>query len=183
MVFRKATKEEIPRIWEIILQAKAQMKRAGSEQWQDGYPTVEIIGNDIEQGIGFVICDKERVIAYGAVSFDSEPAYEEIAEKWQGSSYVVVHRLAVADECKHRGVAHAFFDYTEQYALQKGIGSFRVDTNFDNAYMLRLMKSCHFVYRGEVHYGIRGSRMAFERVMLNRVGREEEDGKDNACDK
>ena len=107
MLFRKATKEEIPRIWEIILQAKAQMKRAGSEQWQDGYPTAEIIGNDIEQGIGFVICDRKRVIAYGAVSFDSEPAYEEIADKWQGSSYVVVHRLAVADECKHRGVAHA----------------------------------------------------------------------------
>ena len=33
--------EDEGRIWEIILQAKAQMKRLGSHQWDESYPARE----------------------------------------------------------------------------------------------------------------------------------------------
>lgn len=165
-VFTKADISQVPRIWEIILQAKAQMKRAGSTQWQDGYPLHETIEQDIAAGVGFVILSQGTVIAYGAVSFDSEPAYNELIGTWLSQqSYVVVHRLAVADERKHQGIARGFFEFVEQYALQHNVHSFRVDTNYDNLFMLRLMQSLHFTDCGKVYYGIRGERMAFEKLL------------------
>lgn len=42
-----------------------------------------------------------RVIAYAAVVYDGEPAYDAIEGRWlTAGPYVVVHRLAVADEAK-----------------------------------------------------------------------------------
>ena len=39
---RPAAMDEIPVIWEIILQAKAQMYREGKHQWDENYPTVGV---------------------------------------------------------------------------------------------------------------------------------------------
>ena len=76
--------DEIPVIWEIILQAKAQMYREGKHQWDENYPTVPILENDVRRGWGYVLVPSENdsdIIAYGAVVFDGEPAYKGL---WDG---------------------------------------------------------------------------------------------------
>ena len=65
---------------------------------------------------------------------------------------MVVHRLAVADEMKHQGLAKRFMLQAEEVSRNKGIYAFRIDTNFDNQYMLRLIDSLGFSYSGEVSY-------------------------------
>ena len=111
---RKAAAEEVPAIWEIILQAKAQMYREGKHQWDENYPTVPILENDVRRGWGYVLVPdncrtqpEPNIIAYGAVVFDGEPAYDGLRDgKWlSGHPYVVLHRLAVADSWKRQGMA------------------------------------------------------------------------------
>jgi len=164
--FRKANHPDTDRIWQIILQAKEQMRRLNSCQWQDGYPAVENITSDIEKGYGYVLCDEDTVIAYGAVVFDGEPTYNNIQGKWLTDlPYVVLHRLAVADEVKNRGVATAFMQKVMELAKQKGIGSFRVDTNFDNLYMHKMLSALDFTYCGEIFTERKQQRNAYEKVL------------------
>lgn len=165
--FRAAETEDVERIMLIISQAKAQMKKLGSHQWQEGYPATEDILNDINKQRGFVLCSDNKVIAYASISFNSEPAYNELNGKWlSDQDYVVVHRMAVADEMKKRGIATYFFKCAESYATTHNVHSFRVDTNFDNHYMLSLLKTAGFTLCGEVYYDRgRGSRMAFEKLI------------------
>ncbi|GHU79476.1 N-acetyltransferase [Bacteroidia bacterium] len=165
-LFRKAEQGDTERIWQIILQAKEQMRRMNSRQWQDGYPAVENIASDIEKGYGYVLCEDSGVMAYGAVVFDGEPAYGDIHGKWLTDlPYVVVHRLAVADEVKNRGIATFFMQKVQALAKQKGIGSFRVDTNFDNLYMQKMLFTLDFTYCGEVFYD-QNQRRAYEKIIL-----------------
>jgi len=165
-LFRKAKHTDTDRIWQIILQAKEQMRRLNSRQWQDGYPAVENITSDIEKGYGYVLCDEDTVIAYGAVVFDGEPTYNNIHGKWLTDlPYVVLHRLAVADEVKNRGVATAFMQKVMELAKQKGIGSFRVDTNFDNLYMHKMLSALDFTYCGEIFTERKQQRNAYEKVL------------------
>ena len=165
MHFRKAKHTDTERIWQIILQAKEQMRRMNSRQWQDGYPAVENITNDIKNGYGYVLCDKDVVIAYGAVVFDGEPAYNNIQGKWLTDlPYVVVHRLAVADEVKNRGIATLFMQKVEELAKEKKAGSFRVDTNFDNLFMHKMLFALDFTYCGEIFYD-KNQRRAYEKVL------------------
>lgn len=182
--YRKAEPADAERIMEIIRQAQAQMRALGSLQWLDGYPARTDIDNDIARGYGYVFEKSDAaenpaaaetpqkydkgtvpggVIAYGAAVFDGEPAYGAIDGAWlTGGDYVVLHRLAVADGEKGRGVAAEFMRRTEALARGRGVGSFRVDTNFDNRYMLRMLERLRFAYCGKIVYGS-GERLAFEK--------------------
>ena len=50
LLFRRAAAADIPRIMRIIARAQAQMRAAGSLQWQDGYPAESDIARDIGRG-------------------------------------------------------------------------------------------------------------------------------------
>ena len=170
LIFRQAQSCETDRIMQIIRQAQARMHAAGSRQWQDGYPAPGHISADIGRNRGYVLCKPGvegplSVIAYGAVVFDGEPAYGAIDGAWlTGGDYVVLHRLAVADGEKGRGVAAEFMRRTEALARGRGVGSFRVDTNFDNRYMLRMLERLRFAYCGKIIYES-GERLAFEKPL------------------
>ena len=75
-----------------------------------------------------------------------------------------LHRMAVADGEKARGVATEFMRRVEAMAHGRGTGSMRVDTNFDNRYMLRMLGRLGFVYCGKVRYRS-GERLAFEKPL------------------
>lgn len=127
LLFRPAVPADASRIQTIIRQAQAQMRAAGSLQWQNGYPGPEHIAADLFRGYGRVLCRPSstgdaEVVAYGAVSFDGEPAYDAIEGEWSSDeAYVVLHRLAVADEMKRQGVATTFFHRTEELARPRGM--------------------------------------------------------------
>ncbi len=180
LIFRPAVASDAPRIMQIIRQAQAQMAALGSQQWQDGYPAPANIDRDIDLGYGWVLARPGsttsgnaapdgiapgEVIAYGAVVFDGEPAYNQIDGAWlTAHHYVALHRLAVADGEKQRGVAAEYMLRVEQLARAKKVKSFRVDTNFDNGYMLRLLERIGFLYCGKVYYQS-GERLAFEKPL------------------
>ena len=97
--------------------------------------------------------------------FDGEPAYDAIEGAWlTDGEYVVLHRMAVADGEKGRGVATEFMRRVEAMAHGRGTGSMRVDTKFDNRYMLRMLGRLGFVYCGKVRYRS-GERLAFEKPL------------------
>lgn len=165
-IFRKAEETDIERIWQIIGQAKAQMQRLGSQQWDENYPAIEHIRQDIQDGNGYVICREDRVVAYGVISFEGEPVYKDIEGKWSNDlPYVIVHRLAIADEMKRQGMAKQFMLQAEEVSRKKGVYNFRVDTKYDNAYMLRLIDTLGFKYCGEVYYRNNSARKAFEKTI------------------
>ncbi len=166
---RPTAMDEIPVIWEIILQAKAQMYREGKHQWDENYPTVPILENDVRRGWGYVLVpsdDDSDIIAYGAVVFDGESAYSGLQDgQWlSGQPYVVLHRLAVADRWKRQGMAVRYMQAVCDLALPRGIRSFKVDTNYDNFYMQRVFSRLGFTYCGRIRYDA-GERMAYEKLL------------------
>ncbi len=165
MILRKAILSELPDIWIILQQAIAQRKRDGSEQWQNGYPNEQVVGDDITNGYGYVVEDNNEIIAYAAIIFGIEPAYEEIEGKWlTNGDYVVVHRVATSDKVKGKGVATRLFELIEKLCIERQVNSIKVDTNFDNAPMLKIMDRLHYTYCGQIYFG--GSpRRAYEKVV------------------
>lgn len=163
LVFRPAVSDDLERILTIIRQAQRQMRLRGSRQWQNGYPAAEHIRNDIARHYGRVLCTEETVLAYGAVVFDGEPAYTDIRGGWlDDAPYVVLHRLAVVREMQGHGLAAEFMRRVMRESGERGIASFRIDTNFDNHPMLRLLSALNFVRCGEIRYD-GDPRIAFQR--------------------
>lgn len=165
--FRRASASEVDRIMEIIEEAKQQMDREGKHQWDETYPTRMHIENDIKDGTAYVMLSADgRVVAYGAVVFTGEPAYDEIKGEWltTGQPFVVLHRLAVAEETKGHGVGLLFIKEVERLALAAGVKSFKVDTNHNNTRMLRVLEKTGFTYCGKIYYE-HGERVAYEKLL------------------
>jgi len=165
MTLRKAQLSDAHRIWEILQQAIEQRKQDGSQQWQDGYPNPDTISADINSGYGYVLVDNNEVIAYAAIIFGIEPAYTDIVGKWlTNEDYVVIHRVATSNKIKGKGIATRLFEMIETLAVEHGVHSIKVDTNFDNVPMLRILEKLNYTYCGEVFF--RGSaRKAFEKML------------------
>ena len=165
--FRKATLIEIPQIWVILQQAILRRKQDGSQQWQDGYPNPDVLQQDIERNSGYVLTDTDnKIIGYAAILFNDEPAYENLNGTWlTNEDFVVIHRLAISEQNLGKGLAKKIFIFTEDIALKNNIFSIKVDTNFDNIAMLKILEKLEYTYCGEVIFR-GGVRKAFEKKLL-----------------
>lgn len=165
MQFRQATLADADAIWNILAAAIQRRKEDGSDQWQDGYPNLEVVKHDIEKGYGFVLAEDSSIIAYIALMINDEPAYATIDGKWlTDGDFLVYHRVAVAQDQLGKGLAKRLLQEVETYAAQRQINSIRADTNFDNAGMLNLFEKLGYSYCGEV--SMRGGlRKAYEKVI------------------
>lgn len=165
MNFRKAALHELPEIWTILQFAIEQRRLDGSDQWQDGYPNEESIKTDISNNHAYVIEENGSILLYGAIIFGADPAYVDIDGAWlNDDAYVVLHRVAISKDGKGRGLAMQFFKEVETLSKANNIHNIRVDTNFDNIPMLKLMDRLQYSYCGEVQMR-GGTRKAFQKVL------------------
>ena len=157
--------EDVPAIMTLVEAAVRRLAAMGVDQWQDGYPNRGRIEQDVAEGIGYVIEENDRVVAYGAVIFTGEDAYRAIEGRWltDEENYVVVHRLCVADEVVGQGFGRHFMEAVEQFSRGR-VRSFRVDTHADNRVMQSLLPRLGFTRCGTIRIDGRPFE-AFEKII------------------
>ena len=165
MEIRLAFPNEVDAVMKVIEDARKTLAKAGSDQWQNGYPDADTIIEDIISGQAYVALDEGDLLAYAAVTKSPESAYEAIYEgKWQGgeTEYLVFHRIAVAADVQGQGVAQTFlegliegFDYLD----------FRSDTHEINKAMQHIFEKLGFKQVGKVP--VDGERLAYQKLKSN----------------
>lgn len=161
-MIRQATHNDIDRILSIVRSAQLSLRELSIDQWQDGYPTIEVIKADIDSGIGYVACDKSTVVGYAAIITTGEQAYNQIEDKWRyAGRYVAVHRLCVDGSCRRRGVAIALMNHATTIASKQGCEAFRIDTHQGNIRMRAMLDKLGFEPVGIIRYDS-GERVAYE---------------------
>jgi ribosomal protein S18 acetylase RimI-like enzyme len=165
--FRKARTSEISQIWDILQKAINRRKEDNSNQWQDGYPNIEILQKDIEKEAGFVLAEGEDILGYCAILINDEPQYNDIKGKWlTNGDFVVFHRIAISEKHLRKGLAKMLIQKIEDFALKNKIYSIKADTNYDNIAMIKIFESLGYELCGEVYF--RGNpRNAYEKVLAN----------------
>lgn len=163
MVIRQSKIEDIPVMLRILAVAKQKMRAAGNaNQWEEGYPSVEVLENDIKRGFSYVIEDGDNIIATFVLAICADPAYAEIYDgAWldDESEYGTIHRIGSLEG--YHGVMTKVLDF----CFSK-ISNIRVDTHKDNLPMRHLMKKNGFSYCGVIHLANeRGERLAYQKIL------------------
>lgn len=164
---RKARPEDAPAIGELYDQARAALRAAGVDQWQDGYPNASDAAEDIRRDMGWVIEEDGGLLAYACLGFGEEPTYRVIEQgRWLGEGeYGYLHRMAVADRAKGRGLAGMLFAELKRQAEERGVRIIRGDTHRDNMPMQRVMAKNGLEYRGVIRVEDGTQRLAFEALL------------------
>lgn len=165
IVFRVATKADIEVALALVEGAKLRLAAAHIDQWQRGYPNVESLRSDVERGYGRVVECSGAVVAYGALTYDGESAYDLLqGGQWltpMAGPYATIHRLCVAHDAVGQGYGRLFMTLAEAEATTR-VASLRVDTHPDNHTMQSLIASLGYSYCGTVEY--ESLRLAYEKV-------------------
>lgn len=167
--FEPAKPEDESAIWQIVHQSAVHMSEQGRRQWDINYPPRTAVACDIERQQGYVLKSAGKILGYTAISFDGEPAYERLQGQWlTNHPYAVIHRTAIDPGHRRQGLARLLFIEAERLCRQRGVGSIRIDTNYDNIEMLGLIESMGYQRCGLCHYDRNGrqtERIAFEKVL------------------
>jgi hypothetical protein len=162
MLVRNAHIGDVGAIMAVLEAAKGIMRASGNvSQWVDGYPSEEVITDDIRDGFGFVVTDSTRIVGYFAFIPSPEPTYAQI---FQGSwlddklPYHVVHRIGSYPEV--HGVFRAIMDWCFSQD-----GNIRVDTHRDNHIMQHVLLQYGFSYCGIIYLASGAERLAYQRML------------------
>ena len=167
MEFRQANISDLDQIVEIIELSKKYLKETKVDQWQDGYPAKEDLRRDIESGNSYVLTNKDEIVATTVISLDGESTYNSIFNgEWiTNEEYIVMHRVAVHDKYKGKGIFKELIIDAESLALNKGISSIKIDTHRDNISMQRAVVKNDFQKCGIIYLEDGSERIAFEKVL------------------
>ena len=160
MDIRKTRKEDIPTIMDLYEKAKAFMRSTGNlTQWNNGYPTVEIITADIDNGNSYVFVENDEIVGTFAFIIGEDPTYRVIeGGGWHSNqTYGTIHRIASSGKVK--GLAKSCFDYCGEK-----IDHLRIDTHEDNQPMQDAVLRYGFRKCGIIHVRDGGRRVAFDYI-------------------
>lgn len=165
MKFRKAVQSDAERIMEIINEAKQFLRDSGVDQWQTGYPDEATIASDIEVQNGYVLEDEGRVIAYFFVTYGIEEFQKHIDGAWKSDlPSAAIHRMAIDNKYKNRGLADACFQYAENMFKEQGYFSVKLDTDDGNSRMKHVLAKNGYEYCGIVTFD-NSDKIAYEKVL------------------
>lgn len=161
LTVRNARLEDLPAIMKVLESGREIMLSSGNpHQWPAGYPTREMVLNDIRPSYGKVMEKDGRVVAYFACIPSPDPTYAVIeGGAWldDQSPYYVVHRIAKLPE------AHGVFR-TMMSFLDGVTDNIRIDTHRDNLIMQHNLARHGFKYCGIIHITSGAERLAFQRL-------------------
>lgn len=144
---RRATEADIPAMRKIFdYGRKLQLETGNLNQWAKGYPSRELMQEDILNKAAHVcLGDDEEMIGVFSLFTEPDPTYQEIEGAWLNNQpYATIHRIASS------GVKKGVGQYCIQW-VQKQFDNVRIDTHKDNQPMKYVLEKLGFVYCGVIY--------------------------------
>lgn len=136
---------------------KFMFENGNKTQWENGYPSLAMVINDIEDGESFVCVDSaDNVLGVFFYAVMNEPTYSYIRGAWiNDEPYGVIHRLASNGTAE--GVAAFCFDWClNRYP------NLKIDTHENNLKMIYILEKFGFTRCGDIYLADGAERIAFQ---------------------
>jgi ribosomal protein S18 acetylase RimI-like enzyme len=135
-----------------------QMRDRGSDQWDELYPTREILAGDIAAGNLWVLRearlhetnDTSAIIGAVVLNEAQPPEYAQLT--WRGTKPLVIHRLCVHPDRQGSGAARQLMTFAESRAARHGYDSVRLDTYSGNPRAVALYEGRGYRISGYVRF-------------------------------
>ena len=161
---------DINSISDIFDEARQTIALLGIDQWQNGYPSTEVIEEDIRLKRSYCIKDNDVLCGTFVIITDGEPTYDKIYEgEWisgnNNSNYIAIHRVAISVAMRGKGISTEIINYAEEFARRLNRNSLRIDTHKGNVVMRKMLEKHNFRYCGIIYLENGDARVAYEKPL------------------
>ena len=170
MLIRKTTKNDIKEIMPIFEEARGTIAALGIDQWQNGYPSDDVILSDVEKKQSY-LCELDgKVCGTFAMLENGEPTYDKIFDgNWltgdDSHDYIAIHRVAISVSSRGSGLSGKIIGYAMDFAKTLGRKSLRIDTHRGNVVMRRMLEKNGFLHCGTIYLENGDERVAYEKII------------------
>lgn len=163
--FRLANCDDLISINNIFLDAIQNMNAQNIFQWDELYPTLDIIKNDIRNNHMYVYLINDKPVSVVVINEQQELEYDTVNWTYTDEKIYVIHRLCVDAKVQGQGIGRKTMLLAEAEAIKKGYSSIRLDTFSQNPFALRLYKTLGYKCVGEINFR-KGKFYCFEKLLI-----------------
>jgi len=150
--FRAATRDDFDEIVALFAAAIKHMDTLGIPQWDEIYPSREVLFDDLARGELYVGLLGGAIACAFTLSPRCDPEYAYGDWQYPDLRFSVIHRLCVHPAFQNRRVAQRAMRFIESTFLCSGIQAVRLDAFSLNPYALRLYERLGYRKTGEVTF-------------------------------
>lgn len=150
MDLRLATHDDLDSLMDVVRRCVADLDARGIHQWDEIYPSLNDFLGDVSEGGLYVIFDNGRLRGCVCLNELEHPGYERAA--WQGTEFLVVHKLLVDPLRQGRGLGRFAMNRMEVIARSNRKDSIRLDCFDKNESANRFYQGLGYVFRGEAPF-------------------------------
>ncbi len=170
MEIRKTKTEDLSALMPIFEEARKTIAALGIDQWQNGYPSREVIEEDIKKSQSYCVLLNGEIVGTFALIIDGEPTYDEIFDGdwiagYKKSEYFAIHRVAISLKRRGSGISTEIIDFCAKQAKNSLKLSLRIDTHRGNVVMRRMLEKHGFVHCGTIYLENGDERVAYEKLI------------------
>lgn len=152
MEIKKACKEDLKEILDIIKIAIEDMHSQSVYQWDHTYPSKEIITEDINEGNLYIYKDGNIIKGFIVLNEYQDKEYEQLNWNYNDGKQLIVHRLCVSPKYKGKGIATKLIEYADIHGRNNNYSSIRLDTFIDNKPARRLYEKEGYTVVGKLNF-------------------------------
>ena len=152
MDFSYARSDDFSELLALYRAAIARMDEQNIPQWDEIYPSAEILQEDVTSGQMQIGRLNGKIAVAFLLEECSEEDYEEADWRYRDPRFIVLHRLCVHPAFQGQGIARQTMDYLEQAVLDRGLYAIRLDAFSLNPSALKLYESRGYEKAGEIRF-------------------------------
>ncbi len=128
MTIRKASQKDLTDAKALTEACALAMQEKGIFQWNEHYPSIEKLLNDVERKELYLLVDKNLLLGMIVLTDFMDTEYDPISWLTRSERNLYIHRLAIHPNYWGNGYGQKLMDFAEEFAKTSGFLSIRLDT-------------------------------------------------------
>lgn len=151
-MIRKANLNDLREIKKLTEACATVLQEQNIFQWNEHYPSLEKLQNDIEKQELYVFEEENMIIAIIVLTPNMDEVYRNINWLSKTANNLYVHRLATHPAYWGKGYARKMMDFAEEFARNKNFISIRLDTFSKNTRNQKFYEARGYTKLGDVYF-------------------------------
>lgn len=152
MIIKKALKQDLEQLLSIVNSCGQHLIEQGIFQWNEKYPSKEVLLEDIELQQIWKLEEENTIIGLIVLTEIEDLAYKQVKWLTKNQKNLYIHRLAVHPNFQGKGYAQKLMDFAERFALQNNYNSIRLDTFSQNKRNQLFYEKRNYIKLGSIYF-------------------------------
>ena len=152
MLINKASEQDLEQLLAVVKSCGQNLIEQGIFQWNENYPSKAVLLEDIALGQIWKLEEGNSIVGLIVLTEIEDVEYQQVKWLTINDKNIYIHRLAVHPNFQGKGFAQKLMDFAENYALENGYKSIRLDTFSQNKRNLQFYEKRNYVKLESIYF-------------------------------